>query len=260
MSTQHVNGMAVEIDGEGPALLCIHGLGGSSNTWTPVMGAFDGFRVIRPDLPGSARSALGEKRLSIATYVDTMAGLLDALDIDVAHVAAHSLGTVVAQHLAVAHPGRVKSLALFGPLAAPPDAGRPGIRARAELARGGSAAIQEIADAIVKGATSAQTRQNQPAVLALVRESVMRQPPEGYAQSCEALADAQPAAVETISVPALLVTGDQDGVAPPANVQALTARLAGSRQIVLKDCGHWTTYEKPQACAEALREFYAALR
>ncbi|PTN51261.1 alpha/beta hydrolase, partial [Achromobacter xylosoxidans] len=123
MSTQHVNGMAVEIDGEGPALLCIHGLGGSSNTWTPVMGAFDGFRVIRPDLPGSARSPLGEKRLSIATYVDALVGLLDALDIDAAHVAAHSLGTVVAQHLAVAHPGRVKSLALFGPLAAPPDAG-----------------------------------------------------------------------------------------------------------------------------------------
>ncbi|MGB3430602.1 alpha/beta fold hydrolase, partial [Achromobacter sp.] len=133
MSTQHVNGMAVEIDGKGPALLCIHGLGGSSNTWTPIMGAFEGFRVIRPDLPGSARSALGVKRLSIAAYVEALAGLLDELDADAAHVAAHSLGTVVAQHLAVTHPGRVKSLALFGPLAAPPDAARPGIRARAEL-------------------------------------------------------------------------------------------------------------------------------
>ncbi|MGS1010462.1 alpha/beta fold hydrolase [Achromobacter anxifer] len=260
MSTQHVNGMAVEIDGGGPALLCIHGLGGSSNTWTPVMGAFDGFRVIRPDLPGSARSALGERRLSIAVYVDALVGLLDALDVDAAHIAAHSLGTVVAQHLAVTHPGRVKSLALFGPLASPPDAGRSGIRARAQLARGGDAAMQEIADAIVKAATSAQTKQDRPAVLALVRESVMRQPPEGYAQSCEALADAQPAVVETIGVPALLVTGDQDGVAPPANVETLAARMPGSGRIVLDGCGHWTTYEKPQACMQALREFHAALR
>ncbi|MDF3858314.1 alpha/beta hydrolase, partial [Achromobacter denitrificans] len=129
-----------------------------------------------------------------------------------------------------------------------------------ELARGGDAAMQEIADAIVKGATSAQTKSDQPAVLALVRESVMRQPPEGYAQSCEALAGAQPAAVERLDVPALLVTGDQDGVAPPANVEALAARIAGSRRIVVADCGHWTTYEKPQACIEALREFHAALR
>lgn len=260
MSTHYVNGMAVEIDGQGPALLCIHGLGGSSNTWTPVMGAFEGLRVVRPDLPGSARSALGTERLSIAAYVDALAGLLVELGVDAAHIAAHSLGTVVAQHFAVAHPGRVRSLALFGPLAAPPDAARPGIRARAELARGGAAAMQEIADAIVKGATSIQTRQDQPAVLALVRESVMRQPAEGYAQSCEALADAQPAAVEAISVPALLVTGDQDGVAPPANVEALAARMAGSRRIVLEECGHWTTYERPQACIAALREFHAALR
>ncbi|PND34233.1 alpha/beta hydrolase [Achromobacter sp. HZ01] len=260
MSTNYVNGLAVEIDGEGPALLCIHGLGGSSNTWTPVMGAFEGLRVIRPDLPGSARSPLGSQPLSIQTYVDALAGMLAELKIDTLHIAAHSLGTIVAQHFAVAHPGRVRSLALFGPLAAPPDAGRAGIRARAELARGGDAAMQEIADAIVKGATSARTRQDQPAVLALVRESVMRQPPEGYAQSCEALAGAQPAAVESLDVPALLVTGDQDGVAPPANVEALAGRIAASRYVVFGDCGHWTTYEQPQACVQALREFYAAQR
>ncbi len=260
MSTHYVNGLAVEIDGQGPALLCIHGLGGSSNTWTPVMDAFEGFRVIRPDLPGSARSALAPQALSIDAYVGALAGMLDELEIDALHVAAHSLGTIVAQHFAVAHPARVRSLALFGPLAAPPDAGRAGIRGRAELARGGDAAMQEIADAIVKGATSAQTKRDQPAVLALVRESVMRQPPEGYAQSCEALAAAQPAAVEGLAVAALLVTGDQDGVAPAANVEALAARIPGSRQIVLGDCGHWTTYEKPHACVEALREFYAALR
>jgi len=260
MSTQHINGLAVEIDGQGPALLCIHGLGGSSNTWTPVMQAFEGFRVIRPDLPGSARSPRAPQALSIEAYVDALHGMLAELGVDALHIAAHSLGTIVAQHFAVAHPVRVKSLALFGPLAAPPDAGRAGIRARAALARGGDAAMQEIADAIVKGATSAETKQDQPAVAALVRESVMRQPPEGYAQSCEALAGAQPAAVEALDVPALLVTGDQDGVAPAANVETLAARIAGSRHLVLGGCGHWTTYEKPQACVDALRHFYAALR
>lgn len=260
MTTRLIDGLAVEIDGEGEALLCIHGLGGSSNTWTPLMEAFGGFSVIRPDLPGSARSELPANKLSIEVYVTALERLLAELNVESAHLCAHSLGTVVAQHFAVRNPGKVKSLALFGPLTAPPDAARPNIVARAKLARTGPAAMQEIADAIVNGATSKETKAQQPVVLALVRESVMRQPPEGYAQSCEALADAQSAAIEGIHVPTLLVTGDQDGVAPVANVTAMRQRIRGARFAVFEGCGHWTTFEKPQACMQELQNFYAGIR
>ncbi|MGJ7510274.1 alpha/beta fold hydrolase [Variovorax sp. GT1P44] len=260
MTTQLINGLAVEIDGNGEALLCIHGLGGSSNTWTPLLAGLSDFRVIRPDLPGSARSPLLADPLSIERYAASLEALLAELGVESVHVMAHSLGTVVAQHLAVRNPGKIKSLALFGPLVAPPDAARPNIVARAAAARGGAAAMQEIADAIVKAATSPETKAEQPAVLALVRESVMRQLPEGYAQSCEALAAAQSAEIERIGVPTLLVTGDQDGVAPPANVAAMTARITGSHQVVFDGCGHWTTFEKPQRCMQELEQFYASLR
>lgn len=261
MTTQILNDLTVEIDGEGAALLCIHGLGGSSNNWTPILPALGRFRRIRPDLPGSARSPLPAdgQTLSIEHYVETMTRLLSKLDIESVHVMAHSMGTIVAQHLALRRPGTVKSLALFGPMAAPPEAARPNIMARANAARGGVAAMQEIADAIVKGATSTQTKEQQPAVLALVRESVMRQSPEGYAQSCAALAEAQSAELERIDVPTLLVTGDQDGVAPAVNVRTMQERIAGSRLVVLEGCGHWTTFEQPQRCAQELEAFYAAL-
>ncbi len=259
MTTHLINGLAVEIDGEGEALLCIHGLGGSSNTWTPVLAALSGFKVIRPDLPGSARSPLLEQPLSIERYAGALEDLLATLGVGSLHIMAHSLGTIVAQHFAVRNPGRVKSLAMFGPLVAPPEAARPHITARATSARSGSAAMQEIADAIVKGATSKETKEQQPAVLALVRESVMRQSPEGYAQSCEALAGAQSAEIERIDVPTLLVTGDQDGVAPPANVEAMASRIAESRQVVFDGCGHWTTFEKPQRCMQELEQFHASL-
>ena len=53
----------------------------------------------------------------------------------------------------------------------------------------------------------------------------MRQDADGYARSCEALADAPPAAVERIEAPALLVTGDEDTVAPPQAVRAMAERL-----------------------------------
>jgi 3-oxoadipate enol-lactonase len=260
MTTQILNAMAVEINGDGDALLCIHGLGGSSNTWTPLLQALSGFKVIRPDLPGSARSGLAQHPPSIDSYAKSLQNLLSELALDSVHVVAHSMGTIVAQHLAVRHPAKIKSLALFGPLIAPPEAARPNIAARAKLARGGVASMQEIADAIVKGAISQETRELQPAVVALVRESVMRQSPEGYAQSCEALASAQSAEIERIAVPTLLVTGDQDGVAPPASVAAMAARIAGSRHVVIDGCGHWTTFEKPQRCMQELEQFYASIR
>ena len=121
MTTIVLNQLAVEIEGEGPAVLCIHGLGGSSNNWTPVLGSFESMKVIRVDLPGSARSPLAQTPLSIDLFVATLVELLDQLAIARAHLVAHSLGTIVAQHLAVKYPQRVASLALLGPLVAPPE-------------------------------------------------------------------------------------------------------------------------------------------
>ena len=57
----------------------------------------------------------------------------------------------------------------------------------------------------------------------------MRQEPEAYARSCEALASAQAAAVDQIKAPVLLVTGDEDGVAPPQAVRDMADRLHGAR-------------------------------
>jgi pimeloyl-ACP methyl ester carboxylesterase len=118
--------------------------------------------------------------------------------------------------------------------------------------------MQEIADAIVAAATSKETKAQQPAAVALVRESVMRQSSQGYAQSCKALGTAQAAEIERISVPTLLVTGDQDGVAPAPAVQAMGQRIRNSRVVVLEGCGHWTTFEKPSECNAELEKFLRA--
>ena len=59
MATKQVQGIFIEIEGDGAPVVCIHGLGGSSNNWTPVLPAFEGRKVIRVDLPGSARSPPG---------------------------------------------------------------------------------------------------------------------------------------------------------------------------------------------------------
>lgn len=255
METLNGKNLAVERHGDGDPVIMVHGLGGTSNAWGPQADVLaHTYRVIRPDLEGSGRSSVTGP-LSIAGFVADLIALLDADGIDSAHFAGHSMGTIVCQHLAVAHPARVRSLALIGPLAAPPDAARVPIRERAELAR--ASGMVPIADAIVQGATSSHTRETKPEVTALVRELILRQDPEGYARSCEALADAQAADVSVLECPVLLMTGSDDAVAPPAAVEALGAKFKDAEVQILEQCGHWTPLEQAGAVTSALVKFFA---
>jgi pimeloyl-ACP methyl ester carboxylesterase len=239
MATQFVERIAVEVDGEGDPVVMIHGLGGTSNSFAPLGAAFLRNKRVRLDLPGSGRSHRVEGPLSIARFVQATLRTMAAAAVERAHVVAHSMGTIVAAHLAAAEPGKVRSLALFGPLLAPPEPARDAIRARAQAA------------------TSSETKARRPAAVAFVRESLMRQDPEGYARSCEALAEAQPADTARIACPTLLVTGDEDGVAPPQSVRLMGEKISGSRVEVLRGCGHWTPLERPEDCVGLLQRFYA---
>lgn len=258
MTTQFIDRVAVEVSGEGEPVVCLHGLGGSSNNWTPVQDALRQFQLIRIDLPGSARSSRVEGPISIERMAQSVLDVCSRLGVKRAHFIGHSLGTIVCLSLASTEPWLVKSLALFGPLLAPPDAARPNIHARAAKARDeGVAGMQVIADQIVAGAVSTSTRRDRPLACAMVRESVMRQDPEGYARCCEALANAQAPVVDGISCPTLLIAGDEDAVAPALSVRGIGEKIAGSRTVVYPQCGHWITFERPEDSLRDLKEFYS---
>jgi 3-oxoadipate enol-lactonase len=264
MGLTFIERCAVEDEGDGPAVICVHGLGGSSNTFTPLMPALVRHRVVRIDLPGSGRSWRAEGPLSMARYADLVQSVCARLNVTRAHFVGHSMGNIVLLHVAVAAPKLVASLALFGPLIAPPDAARTAIRARGEKANAdGAAGMHEITLALLNASISADTRARQPLAVAFVRESLMRQDPDGYARSCFALADAVAAAVEGIEAPVLLVTGDEDAVAPPQAVRSMAEKLHRARSVrvvVLPTCGHWTPVERPEECARELRGFLEGQR
>lgn len=255
MTTQWVERMAVEIAGEGDAVVMLHGLGGTSNTWTPQMGLLSRMRAIRPDLPGAGRSPLPAS-LSIESMAETVLRMLQALGVEQCVLAGHSMGTIVCQRIALMEPRRVRALALCGPLLAPADQGREGLRARAKKAR--TEGMDGIADAIVQASTSSHSKQDNLAAVAFVRESILRQPPEGYAANCEALADTTPADVSRIACPTLLVTGEDDVVAPPSVARGMGERIKGSRVHVLPRCGHWTTLEAAAEVNRLFKEFLSA--
>ncbi len=250
-----INGkqIAVESHGEGDVILMVHGLGGTSNVWGSQANALQKFyRVIRPDLEGSGRSpATGD--LSIQSFVDDLVALLDSENIEAAHLMGHSMGTIICQHMAVQHPARVKSLVLLGPVHGLPDPAREAIRGRGEKAR--TEGMTEIADILTQAATSKNTQVHNEVTAICVRELLMRQDPEGYARTCDALAGSQAADLSAIQCPVLILTGDEDGVAPPAATRAMARGIPDCVLEILGRCGHWTPLERPNKVNETVINF-----
>jgi 3-oxoadipate enol-lactonase len=142
---------------------------------------------------------------------------------------------------------------LFAPILEPADAARQRVRERAQLARGQGMCV--VADQVVEAGLSSNSKASNPLAAAFVRESHMRQDAEGFAKTCEALASATAADLRLITCPTLLVTGDEDKVAPPSAVQAMAEKIKDSRVKILDRCGHWTMIEKPNECSKLLSEF-----
>jgi len=264
MSIAWIDRMAVDVRGEGEAVVFVHGLGGSMNAWTPLLPALGRWRCVRPELPGAARSrkayALGEAtphggRLSAEVHAEAVLRVCDSLGIARAHFVGHSFGTLIVQHLAAKEPQRVRSLALFGALAEPAPPMREAMRARAALAREqGQQGVFDIAEGISQNALSASTRETQPVTVAYVRDSIAAQDPEGLARNCLALGEARAARLELIRCPVLVVNGDEDVVTPLSGARQLADRLGG-RIEVFGRCGHWPMLERPLESQRALRDF-----
>ncbi|KVE38243.1 hypothetical protein WS68_23900 [Burkholderia sp. TSV86] len=238
--------------GHGEPVVLVHGLGASANIFGAQLAALQSdFRVLVPDLMRQWRDN------GIAISIDTLVGdvieLIDEVGIETAHFVGHSLGSVVVQHLAVRHRSRVKSVALIGPIQVPADAGKQALLGRAARAR--SSGMTEVADTTVLSGTAKETRHDRPEIAAFVRELVMRQDPESYAQTCEAIVALSPAPIETLRCPTLVVTGDQDATSPPAVAKAIAQKIPAATYVELPACGHWTPIEKAREISGLLREF-----
>jgi 3-oxoadipate enol-lactonase len=255
----HVNGreLAVECLGDGPPILFLHGIGGTSNVFQVQADVLSArYQVVRLDFAGAGRSPVADD-ISVESHTEDTQAVLEALGIGPVVVVGHSMGTLVARRLAERYPTRVTGMALLSAVRPPNAAAQAAIRDRAAILRteGGVA----IASTILAASLSRSTRADKPEVAAFVRELILRQDPEGYARNNEALAEANEPGPVAPDLPLLLVAGSDDQLSPPSVSREIAADHPSASVEVIDGIGHWSPLEDAMRTTELLKCLLASL-
>ncbi|PMD29896.1 fumarylacetoacetate hydrolase-like protein [Hyaloscypha variabilis F] len=244
---------------DGSPIIFIHGLGGTSEFYTPLiasLGLERNHSLHLLDLEGhglSPTSAISS--ISISSYASDFYALAQEAKVSGATVVAHSMGCLVAITLALQHPEIVSKLLLLGPPPTPlPEAGQAGSIARAAAVR--KSGMAAVVDTVVTAGTSAKSKDDKIGIAA-VRLSLLSQDPEGYAKGCTALAGASEALpVAKIKAKTLIVTGDEDKVSPPQVCEKYSTEIKGSKVHVLSQVGHWHIFEDVKGVSDVVASFF----
>lgn len=246
----------VELDGEGPPALLLHGLGSCAEDWALQRAALGRrYRLIVPDLRGHGRSSRAIGLWTVEDMGRDVAALLDWLEIESAHVLGLSMGGCVALTLALSCPERVRSLVLVNTGAVIRPGGRKLLRVArrlAALAAGGPAAMASvIAEGLFPG--EGQERLRREAERRLAQVDV-----PSYLCTLLALAryDVRRRLGE-IACPTLVMAGARDATLGTAPAQLLAERIPGARLIIVPDSGHATPLDQPHLFNRLVRAFWA---
>lgn len=237
--------------GSGPALVLLHGLGGSSKSWVEqYRGLADGFRVIGLDAPGYGGSDVHPSpKPSADAFAAAAAGLIEALGLDRVFLLGHSMGGIVAPRVVLARPEMVARLVLSATKTTfVPDAALFAERLR-ELESLGPEEFgrRRAAGMLAPDAPDAVRRQT-AAVAAEARLP-------GFAAAVHVLSTTDNTALlPGLEVPALVVAGAEDRIADDAATSRL-AETAGVERVVVAGSGHAAYVEQPDRYNAALGGF-----
>ncbi len=252
-----------ERSGAGPPLLLIMGMSGTALHWgEPFLELLRrDFDVIAYDHRGVGASSRLDGHVAITQMADDAAALLDALELDSAHVMGISMGGMIAQELALAHPERVRTLTLGctycggpGSALAAQDVIRElgaammsGDRERA-LRVGFEVNVSDAAAADDEAyARFLEIGRSRPVAVAVVMEQMQAIAAHDTYERLAAL-DA---------LPTLVLHGTDDRMLPVQNGRLIASRIPGSRLEVFDGVGHLFFWERPERTAELVREHAA---
>lgn len=248
------------VAGTGAAVLLLHPFPLNRFFWRPLVATLGGaMRTIAPDLRGFGDSP-AQPPFSIAAYAADVAALLDARGTGPVVVFGVSMGGYVAFELWRQRPDLVRALVLAH-TRAEPDTGPVADARRATIAAVAEQGPAVLVERMFGGMLGATSHGSRPEVAKQVREALTHAPRQGTLGALHALLE-RPDSVPTlltITVPTLVLSGDEDVLTPPAVQATIAAGIRGARRLVLPRVGHLGPLEDPVKCAGILRGFVESL-
>ena len=261
MPTVTVNGTALHYLDAGrgtSAVLLLHAFPVHSGMWTRQVEALARrHRVIAPDYRGLGQSGTPPVATTMGLLCEDVRALLGHLRVERVGVAGLSMGGYLAFEVWRQVPGLVRGLALCDTRAGadtPEGAAGREAFARDALEHGLGWVADQMAPKLLRPAPDA-------AVLKEVRRLVADGTPAGVAAAQRGMAQRpdSTATLQTITVPTLVVVGEQDGLTSPAEAEKLAAGIRGSRLVKIPGAGHLSNLEAPARFDEALLAWAEAL-
>ncbi len=230
------------VNPKAPHLILVHGAGGSHQLWGYAIRSLGSANTYALDLPGHGRSN-GTGRWSIAGYADFVLDFMDALQLEAAVVAGHSMGGATAMTMALRYPQRVAGLVLVGTGAR--------LRVLQAILNGTLSDFEDTIQLICEYAYSPDAprqlvRQGQRQMLDVAPQTIH----DDFA-ACNTF-DVMERLGE-IHCPTLVICGTEDHLTPPKYAQYLADRIAGAELRPIEGAGHMVMIEKPDRVAELIQ-------
>jgi 3-oxoadipate enol-lactonase len=241
------------IDGTGPHVALLHPVGLDRTFLQPIAAELVGrYRVMCVDLRGHGRSPTCPAPSGLDDYTDDVHALLADRRFAPCAVVGFSFGGMVAQALALRHPGDVSALV---PCACPSTLAEPNRAIAAQRAtdaeRGGMAAILDAT--LARWFTEAFRKSGRADA---ARARLLSADVQGWAEAWRAIARIDTAPhLGRVRVPTLCIAGEVDASSPPAIVAAIAAAIPAARFVTIPGAPHMLFIEQPQAVAREIRAF-----
>ena len=259
----HVNGITLAYDdrGTGVPIVFLHAFPFNRTMWEyQVIALSERFRTLAIDLRGHGESDAPFCRYSLEQHASDVKELLAHLGIDKAVFVGLSMGGYLAFTLYRLYPELIIGLALADTRA---EADTPvQLQWRFDLAQRtaatGAAAV--IADMLPKLLAPTRYSRN-PELVERIRSMQAAAPVAGIIGDLMAMAERpdSTALLSHITVPTLVLVGQEDGLTTPADAERIAKGITGARLVVLKDAGHLSNMEQPRLFNEAVERFAARL-
>ena len=250
---------AYSIEGEGPPLFLIHGIGAARNTWRKAMPVLTPhFSVVTYDLRGHGESPMPEQPFGLDELVADLEAVRVKTGFEAAHFAGHSLGGMIGPAYARAFPGRVQSLGLLSTAAFRTEDDSAKVKGVVKAMR--SQSVPEILATLANRWFTDAFIATSPEVVQARMDQVVGTDAEIFLNVFDIYAGTEMAPwLHEITAPSLVLTGENDGGCPPRLNELIAAAMPRAELVVLPEVKHSIMLECGDVVAQHMLSFIKGL-